>query len=273
MAKKTLTVPAGKPGKQISQEAQEDPQFQAKLAEKAAAEKAAAERKAAREKEQTDKEAAQKKAAKELAPAAKEINTFLELATKNEAKADDQRLAAALKLAEVEKAIKAVPGMSFKKWVEENVKLSFETVRKLVAVGSSGDEGKARIALEDMRAKNAAANKKARTKAKAEKQSRSTTNIGSKQVSVAAPKAMSPFKQADTALAALPEDQAIELVKGRAHKLGLAVVSEADAKAIRSAGKGHDAVNAMFDQLSLDSKMRVIDHIERKMNGKFETKL
>lgn len=226
-----------------------------------AKEKAAAEAKAKREAEAADKAKVQKQTEKELAPIAKEITVRLEKADKAEHDADDHRLAAALRFAEAEEKCKA-GGVSFKKWAEENIKLSFETVRKLLLVGRAGDEEKARLALEDMRAKNAAANKKSRAK---KKTSGATPAPAGK---TAQPK--SPFRQADEALAALKEDVALELIKGRAHKLGMAVVPEATAKAAK---KGLEAVIEAFDKLSAKDMLEFVAYVEKKMNGVFKSNL
>lgn len=131
---------------------------------KEAAKKAKAEAaKAAKE----AKEKATAEATKTLAPIAKEINTRLEKAAKMEKDADDHRLAAALRLKDAEEQCKAA-GLHFKKWSEEHVKgQSFETVRKLLAVGKADEP---MLALQDMRAANAAANRKLREKQKAERQ-------------------------------------------------------------------------------------------------------
>lgn len=92
---------------------------------------------------------------RELAPIAKEVNARFESADKMDAKADDHRLSAAIRLAEAkDKCEKAK--INFKKWCEENVKQSYETCRKLVPIGQSSEPA---AALADMRNKNKKANK------------------------------------------------------------------------------------------------------------------
>lgn len=123
----------------------------------------------AKKAEREAKEKAIAEATKALGPIAKEVNVRLEKAAKMEKDADDHRLAAALQLKEAEERCKAA-GIPFKKWSEENVKgQSYETVRKLLAVGKAPEPA---LALADMRAKNAAANKRLREKQRAEREGR-----------------------------------------------------------------------------------------------------
>ena len=90
---------------------------------------------------------AQAQAIKVLAPIAKEINVRLEKASKLQADADDHRLAAALHLAKARDACDKVK-MNFKKWCEASISLSYESARKLVAVGAAKDP---KAALADWR--------------------------------------------------------------------------------------------------------------------------
>lgn len=103
-------------------------------------------------------------AMKELAPIAKEINARLDSASKMDSKAADHRLSAALMLEEAHKKCEAAK-IHFKKWATDNIPYSYENVRKLVAVGASPEPAKA---LEDLRLKNAEANKRHRDAKKAE---------------------------------------------------------------------------------------------------------
>lgn len=249
-------------------------------AKKAAAEEAAKVAAAKKAEAEKAKGEAQAETLKTLKPIAKEIVTRLEKAEKEEQLASDHRVAAALRLAEAEKSCKEV-GLNFKKWWEENgEKLSYETVRKLVTAGASGDPQKAALAIEDMRAKNAAANRKSRTKKKA------TNGAGTPIPGKAEPK-MTPFKAADLALQALPEEVSLELIKGRAAKLGMAVVSRTEASRDTAAvpyptlkldkGKKTSSdfktVCACFDVLNTDAKFEVIQHIEKQLGGKFKSAL
>lgn len=160
-----------------------------KEAEKAAAK---AEREAERAKKKAEKEAEKaKKAAeqekvkesafKSLAKIAREANAKFASEERAEKRADDQRLGAAILIAEA-KEIAREAKIPFKPWCEENLhfppkeeggeprKLSYETVRKLLPIGEaeSANEGDGMKMLEDMRASNAAANREARARKREE---------------------------------------------------------------------------------------------------------
>lgn len=135
---------------------------------KAAAAKAA--EKAKKEAEKKEREKVEAKAFKEAEGALKSIGVEvlkrMELAKTLDGKADDHRLAAALKLAEAKKLCEANK-ISFKEWSDEHAEgLSYETVRKLASVGGAENPV---LALADMRGKNKDANKEARAKKAAEK--------------------------------------------------------------------------------------------------------
>jgi hypothetical protein len=99
----------------------------------------------------------------DLDPLANEINVRFAKAAKLESDADDHRLAASIQLASA-KAKCAEHGLKFKDWAEKNItEQSYENVRKLVAVGSSENP---RLALADLREKNALANAAHREKKK-----------------------------------------------------------------------------------------------------------
>ena len=97
--------------------------------------------------------------------AAREINVRLQKAAEIEGKADDHRLAAALKLAEAKAKCDAA-SINFKKWCEANVEQKFETVRKLAVVGAAKEPAKA---LADLREGTRQSVAKSREKAKAAK--------------------------------------------------------------------------------------------------------
>lgn len=104
-------------------------------------------------------------AQKQLAPIAKEVNARLEKAAKMEKDADDHRLAAALQLKTAEEMCQTA-GIKFKDWSAEHVKgYSFETVKTLLRVGKSEEPA---LALEDLRIRNAAANRRLRERQKEE---------------------------------------------------------------------------------------------------------
>lgn len=202
---------------------------------------AAAERKAA--------STAQKQATEQkLQPMAKEINHRFEEALKLDGKADDHRLAAALRIADAKKLCEG-NGVNFKKWVEANVVgQTYETVRKLATVGISGDPAKAAIALSDMRGKNKSANKAHRDKKKSEAKG----NQGPK---------MTPFKAADEALSKLDDKTTLSLLQGKAKKMGMAVVSETTAKnAAKSSGAtvDYDGMVESFKALKPGEKVQFL---------------
>ncbi len=97
----------------------------------------------------------------ELRPIGKEIVVRLEKADKLDSQADGHRIAAAQHLAKAKETCEKA-GIKFVNWVEANVpNYGFEMVRKLVVIGAATDPI---LALEDMRTKNAAANRKLREK-------------------------------------------------------------------------------------------------------------
>lgn len=93
---------------------------------------------------------------------AKEINARLERAKVSEDKANDLRLSAAQILADAKKTCDKAK-VNFKKWCEKHIDQSYETSRKLLAVGQSK---KPALALADMRAGEAKRAKKSRDKKK-----------------------------------------------------------------------------------------------------------
>ena len=152
----------------------------------------------------------------------KEIVTRLEKAQKYEAQADDHRLAAALKMAEVEgKFAEARPkGITFRKWCEgQNVVTpdvrgrSWENVRKLLAVGKADNPQQA---LTDMREGNKAAVAKHR-----DKSGKPGGNEGGSTGSTE-----TPFQRIESALGSMPEEMAANAVKSIADSRGLKVVAK-----------------------------------------------
>lgn len=194
-------------------------------ADKAAAEKKAKD--AAKAQAALEKEEITKKATKELAPHAKEVIVRLEKADKMSADADDHRVAAAIRL-ETARQVCETAGISFKKWSEENIpKYSYETVRKLVAAGGHMKDGGAeavKLAISDMRLKNAEANKKLR---ETKKTKGASTSSAPKQLAGPGPAA-----RADEALAALSDKARLETARSAAAKLGHAVVTQTEAKVL-----------------------------------------
>ena len=203
-----------------------------------------------------EKAAAITEANKRLDPIAKTINVRLEKAAKLEGDADDHRLAAALEMARAAQVCEAA-GIKFKDWAIEHIKnQSFENVRKLLAVGKADEPAKA---LADLRAGAKKAQAKHREKVKAKVQA---ANV---------PKLEAP-KPIDVVVGLKPEDQ-IALVKKVSKDLGMAVVSESDAKALDQFRKtppaqaktatvslplGYDAVIAVIGDLKQSEKVKLL---------------
>tara|TARA_Y100000310_G_scaffold132889_2_gene131862 strand:- start:7135 stop:7821 length:687 start_codon:yes stop_codon:yes gene_type:complete len=163
---------AAKKGKTKAQLKKEERVAKQKAKDKAEREAKAAEKAAAKAEKEADKAAI----IKSLKGDAKEINSRLERAAVADGKSDDLRLSAATYMAGAKAKCKGA-GISFKTWVEENVTQGFETARQLVRVGEADDPA---LAIEDMRAKTAARNRKARAAAKETKAvSRDTTTPAS----------------------------------------------------------------------------------------------
>ena len=193
----------------------------------------AAERKVKTADKKVEAEAAKQKAMKEAQDEAatfaktikndgKEIVTRLEKAQKYEAQADDHRLAAALKMAEVEgKFAEAKPkGITFRKWCEsQNVVTpdirgrSWENVRKLLAVGKADNPQQA---LTDMREGNKAAVAKHRDK---------SDKPGNNEGGSTGP-TETPLQRIESALGSMPELMAVNAVKSIADSRGLKVVAK-----------------------------------------------
>ena len=208
-------------------------QVQAEQAVTAAAKAvSAAERKVKTADKKVETEAAKQKAMKEAQDEAatfaktikndgKEIVTRLEKAQKYEAQADDHRLAAALKMAEVEgKFAEARPkGITFRKWCEsQNVVTpdirgrSWENVRKLLAVGKADNPQQA---LTDMREGNKAAVAKHRDKG--DKPGGGNGSTGSTET---------PLQRIESALGGMSDEMAANTVKSIADNRGLKVVAK-----------------------------------------------
>lgn len=162
---------------------------------------------AAKAAQKAEKEAEAAKKAKEadkvLAPLARDINARLESANKNQGKVDDMRLSAAVLMKEAEEKALAA-GISFKKWASEHItQMSWENARKLLTVGKAPNP---RLALADMRLKNAEANKALRKK-------RTTP----KAQQLPAP----PKEQARQAFERMADTERAELIRQEAEKMGL----------------------------------------------------
>lgn len=200
-------------------------------------------------------------AEKKLAPIANEINVRFEKIAKLDGQADDHRLTAALRLEEAKKLC-AASGIRFRTWVETNVKdQSWETVRKLAIVGGSPNP---QLALEDMRRKNANANKQHREKKKIKE---ATVKV---------------FGPSEALLSAKPEE-AMKAVRAFAADAGLEVLSKTDVKELKQKAKSAeivkeqplttDALKAAFSALPARDKMDFVRWASGEVGGKFVSAL
>lgn len=189
----------------------------AKKSTKATAKKVVVIVKTKAEAKAAEKKVANEAAKKALPALAHEINSRFELAAKIEGKADDHRLAAALQLAKAEEMCKA-GGIDWKKWVEKNVKQSYETARKLVAVGKAP---KPKLALADMRKSNAERNKAHREKTK-----KAAKTNGAPAEAHTAPAILSGVEALQAAFSDLKPKDRVDFVKWAAGETGYKLVDE-----------------------------------------------
>lgn len=205
---------------------------------------------------------AQTTALKALAPMAKEINHRLEKADKMVDDAYDHRLAAALQLDAAKKRC-AKSKINFKDWCSNNVIQAYETVRKLVAIGGSENPQKA---LEDMRGKNKAQQKKSRDKAKASKAGTGGSDGQTK-------KAETPFERIKGGFDAISEEEGRNAVQSVAENYGLAVVEVDQVKALRKASEvlkygPFEQVKKLFDAASGADKMKIVNYVVGEVGAK-----
>lgn len=196
---------------------------------------------------------------------AADINASFDAAAKSDNKAQDHRLSAALKLAEVKNTMIAAgkKPSDFQAWVEKNVKQSWETVRKLAVIGASGDRDQAMKLLTATREKNKDANKKSRASKKAEKAD-------------AAPSLRDMLTSADAS-------KALKAVRGFAKDNGFEVLSEAEVKQLRKPPVAAEPETAVveveataesvleaFNQLPAKAKMDVAREIALRVGAKLD---
>ena len=219
----------------------------------------------------TGKEAA---ALTKLKPVAKEINTRLEKAEKMSSDAFDHRLAAAIRLEDARKMCKKA-GVVFKKWVEANVTQSYETVRKLAAVGGAPDPA---LALADLRLsiRKAVAKHTASKKIAAlAKPTGGDVEIGGRS---SAP-SRTPWEIAEDMVASLSEKEQLSLVEARASLLGRKVITANDAEALRSAkapGKVSATFKGMkkaFEAMKASEKMKFLKWAATSVGATVESSL
>ena len=148
-----------------------------------------------------------------LEQAAHEINARMERFEKLGSQADDHRLAAALRLADAKKLCRASK-IDFGKWVEKNVKQSYETVRKLLPIGVAESEkaGAGVKLLADLRKGAAKRNRELRERKKAN----AATHT----------QATPPNVRAEEAVAALKLDDKRSLLQKTAKDLGVLVMTK-----------------------------------------------
>ena len=191
----------------------------------------AAKKKAAAEREKIEKAAITK-----LAPMAKVINTRMDKYNQGLVKADDHRLAAAIEM-DAAKQVCIDAKIPFKRWCEENCpEHSYETIRKLAAVGGSDNPT---AALEDMRNRNNKANKDYQDKKRSKGGSMTSTALGK-----------------------TPEAVAIEALNAIEYEAPKRVILEQQARAIgyEVVKKGEeptttlDSLKVAFDALSDDDQ-------------------
>ena len=187
----------------------------------------------------------QKKAAEKLPVYAKLINTRLEKADTLDDKSADHRLAAAIELDHAKQVCKTV-GVKFQAWCEDNVDQSYDTVRKLAAIGGSDNP---KLALEDMRGKNKEANKKLRDKKKADKKKVNPNTVNRDGVE--------PADLVEQGFDALEDDKVEEIIREQAEELGLSVVSR-DATTL-------EELKELFDELSDKDKSEFYSWIKSEM--------
>ena len=228
--------------------------------QKEAEKKAAA---AAKEKEKKQKEKARFEAAtlKALEKDAKDINGRFAVIERSEKKTDDHRLAAAILIASAKERCGEAK-INFKAWCEENLrlppreqdgeprKLSYETIRKLAPVGQAenDEEGSGLLMLEDMRNRNAEANR-----AKRERDAADTP-----------PKANSSgTNKIRSLMDDLPEEEWEDFMESQAKTAGKAIVDSADADDLRA--KPIDRAKAAFNRLPDNQKEAFAEWVDEQL--------
>ena len=211
-----------------------------------------------------------------LKPVAKEINTRLDKANKMSSDAFDHRLAAAIRLEDARKMCK-IAGVIFKKWAEANVIHSYETVRKLTAVGGASDPA---LALADLRL----ATRKAVAKHTAKKNAvlantNDKTDGGPVHGGTHSAPSRTPWEIAEDMVASLPEKEQISLVEARASLLGRKVITSSDAEMLRSykaPGKVSDTLKGMkkaFEMMKASEKMKFLKWAATSVGATVESSL
>ena len=207
-----------------------------------------------------------------LEPIAKEINHRFSQASQLDGKADDHRLAAALQLEAARRQCKEVK-INFQKWCEENVKKSYDEVRKLVAVARQPEPAKA---LADLRAGAASRNRDMRKRQQESRGHRDSPVVWS--TSGPAAKAESAQEAAGALLASLPDNQQVSLMSQRAHDIGMALVSSTDRNRLAQLDRDEPAdsfatpeeVYKGFLSLKAKDKLKFVEQVVEHVGGEFK---
>lgn len=182
----------------------------------------------------------------ELEPIARDIAGRVKAIAKAEGKADEHRLAAALRLAEAEK-IAAATGIDLKRWVQELTPLAWETARKLLAVGKADNPQEALAAMRKGDAERQQESRKRKASGiRGRSRSRTAATGEGEDAGEGSGQRVGPFTEACELLETMPKRTAEEVIRACAPKLDLAVMSKAEAdKAKAAATPAGDAPAAM----------------------------
>ena len=199
-----------------------------------------------------------------LKPIAKAINALLVKAEQAAGKAADQRLAAALRLAEA-KALCDKNKMAFKPWVETNIERSYGDANRLAIAGATANPEEA---VADLREGDTARRKKSQTKLR---EARTPKSGGSPTTQIEPP--ASPLQRATDSIAALGDHLAMNLVTDVAAEKGMVVISKHDHGELKDLRKSQqssaklslDRVKHDFDGLVASEKMELVKYAAKKV--------
>ena len=168
---------------------------------------------------------------------------------------NDQRLSASLRMAEA-KAQCEKATLSFKEWCEDHINLGYHNARKLARIGAEGED-KARLLLEDLRLRNAEAQRK-HVKKRQKHQLTDSSSAG-----------RTPFQRAEEVVGWLTDNQKVAVIDKAAKSVGRVVVSEDDVKSLVVLRKKQQAeesaplltlAKAAFDKLAAKDKMALVQY-------------
>ena len=122
------------------------------------------------DKSKATKRAIQQKATQErnrrwLKPSATKVNRAMDKYVEHRIKSDDARLVAAVVISEANQQCKDC-GLSFKQWASDNLRHSWESIRKLIPIGDAerAEPGAGKAMLDEARERNAKANSELRAR-------------------------------------------------------------------------------------------------------------